>query len=1130
MTFLPPFFQRSLILSSIFLPFQAAVADPSWSQLGPGLEVSALAQPSKKTSGKRFTKLDGTALGLEFHNQLDPPNIKNYLLSGAGLTVGDIDGNGLPDLFLVSQDGPNKLFHQIAPWKFEDVTTQSGIKDLKTWGAGAAFVDIDNDKDLDLYVCNKGAFDEIYLNRGDGTFTGGTIGKGDASLRAPTMVAFADYDLDGDLDFYRTETRLLSIKELFKGKIHLVKDENGDWQPDPRYKGEFEMIDGSPWELGTQDHFYQNRGTPENPLNFKEVTLSSGIKRSRDHGLAAVWWDFNNDRYPDLYISNDFQTPDRLYRNNRDGTFSEVIGDCMPYTSWNSMGSDFADINNDGWFDYLSTDMSATTHFKQKTMMGAMSATGYLLDHLEPRQYMRNAMQVNTGTGKFIDTAFFSGLDSTDWTWAGNFGDLDNDGFEDAYFTNGIERNVQDSDTNLEMEQARKAGRTFEELHKIFLKGPRHAENNLAFRNLGTLKFENSTQDWGLDHLSVSHGALLVDLDRDGDLDIIVNNMNDPVGVFRNDSQEHNGILVSLVGTKSNSFGLGACLTAHLPDGQKLSRFVTSSRGYMSGAEAITHFGTGMHEKISSLHILWPGGAEQTISNLNSGRHYRVTESQGTPAPPLATAKPLFASPKNTLGITFRHQENDYNDFAAQPLLPNRLSRFGPALAAGDVNGDKLPDLYFGGAAGSPGKLYLQTKDGRYSTKRLPISHAHAHHEDVDACFFDVDQDNDLDLYVVSGGASKPDRDKSYQDRLYLNDGTGNFGTLAPLPPLANSGSCVASCDFDGDGDLDLFVGSRHVPKQYPTGPKSSLLINNGGKFTPTDSPANNAGMVTGALWADIDLDKDPDLIVATEWGPVMIFENTPEGLIDATKNSGLANLTGWWTSLASGDFDRDGDLDLLAGNFGHNTKYHVDAEHPATLFASDFGGQGQLQLVEAQHKEGRLLPVRGRSCSTSAMPHLLKNAPSYTAFASKTLTELYSSQALKNAMKFEANTLSSMIFINDGKGHFKANSLPTLAQLSPVMSIAVVDFDRDGILDAALGQNFNDAQRETGRMNAGLNVILKGTGKGTFTEFWPLESGLQSRNNTRKVIVLDLNQDQKPDLLFGNNNEVPTLHFNQSK
>ena len=1073
-----------------------------------------------------FKKIEGPEIGIQFHNQLNDENIKNYLLSGAGLTVGDFDKNGLPDLFLVSQDGPNKLFRQTSPWNFEDVTISAGIQDTKSWGSGAAFVDIDNDGDLDLFVCNKGNSDEIYMNQGDGTFKGGFVGGSKNSLRAPTMVAFADFDRDGDLDFYRTATRLVQLNEIFDGKVLTQTDDNGIVRAHPSQADQFVMIDGLPRELGTYDRLFRNDGISEGGMpKLVDVTRKSGIKIEREHGLAAVWWDYNDDGWPDLYVSNDFHTPDHLYRNNGDSTFTEVTEEALAYTSWNSMGSDFSDINNDGLFDYLSTDMSATTHYKQKTMMGAMIDTAWFLDNLEPRQYMRNVMHVNTGTGKFVDVAFHAGIDSTDWTWAAVFGDLDNDGFEDVFFTNGIERNVQDSDQSIRLQQAGLKGATTDELRKIFLDSPRFKEKNLAFKNLGNFKFDNQSEGWGLDDETVSHGAILSDIDRDGDLDVVVNNMNDPVGIYMNTSKnsKENSLLISLIGNESNYYGLGSRLTLKMSNGQVMNRIVTSSRGYMSGAEPVTHFGwLSSWEEPEELTIHWPSGHRQTLNNLEGGWHYQISENVDTKKreAELVSDNSLFQKVDDALGIRFEHKENFYDDFKSQPLLPNRLSRFGPALALGDIDGDGDKDVFLGAARDRESAIFMQN-NGQFERVACPILKSDQIYEDVDAIWLDVDNDGDSDLYVVSGGASQPAGHDDYQDRLYLNNGKGNLSKApeSAIPNLKFSGSRVAADDFDQDGDLDLFVGSRFVPGRYPTDPESALLINQGGQFSRLDSPVNSSGMVTDAKWSDIDGDKRPDLIVATEWGPVRVYQNKENGFHETTKIVGLEKYSGWWNCVIATDIDKDGDLDIIAGNFGTNTKYKASIKKPATLFASDFGENGTLQLVEAKFKEGRLLPVRGRSCSTTAMPHLLKRVPTYSSFASKTINEIYTPQAIDKSKKLEINTLESMVFRNNGSGEFIAEPLPFLSQMAPIMDLDFADLDGDGSNDIIVAQNFNAAQRETGRMNAGLGVVVSFKSDKTFSEIWPKMSGYHTRADSRRILIEDFGNDGTFEVLLGQNN-----------
>lgn len=1077
--------------------------------IGPVMALDLAAQNIRQTplrsksvaSAGMMTRMDPSVTGIKFRNELKDEHIKNYLLLGAGLTIGDYDANGLPDLFLCSQDGGNKLFRQVSPWKFEDVTKDAGITDQNGWSSGAAFVDVDNDGDLDLFVCNKGNHNELYRNQGDGTFKGGYVRQENPASAAPTMAAFSDYDRDGDLDLYLTRTRLLSLQEMFGYKIGLVKGDDGQLKPHPQYGDEFEVIDGLPRELGGRDQLFENVGVTESGIpKFVEATEKSGIVQAREHGLAAVWWDANNDDWPDLYVSNDFHTPDHIYLNQQDGTFKEVTGEAVPYTSWSSMGSDFADINNDGLIDYLSTDMSATTHFKQKTMMGAMVDTAWLLDNLEPRQYMRNVMLVNSGTGKFLECAQYGGIDSTDWTWAAIFGDLDNDGWEDVFFTNGIERNVNDSDLSQRMNELKNKGAGFAELQRVMAATARHTEKNLAFRNDRNLTFSDTSAQWGLDLNSVSHGAVFTDLDRDGDLDLVINNMNDPIAVYRNDIANGNAVLVSLEGSKSNRFGLGARVVAKSPQGVH-TRIVSSSRGYMSGVEPVVHIGIGDSETIESMVVHWPSGVTQTIHEVKAGMHYTISEPTDRKIVRIAEIEKnvaLFSDISGQCGVDFVHQENEYDDFSDQPLLPNRMSRFGPALAVGDCNGDQLEDFYVGGAAGQSGNLYLQNKGGNFDELEVPAFKVDAAHEDTGATFVDFDGDGDLDLYVVSGGASKAENDAHYGDRLYLNNGKGAYvrAVESALPVVSASGSSAVAADFDRDGDQDLFVGSRFVPKQYPKSSPSSLIING-------DSPKLQSlelGLVTAAAWADVDGDEWVDLLVTTEWGSPVLLHNDQGKLEETTVEAGLSGHHGWWNGIAAADLDHDGDVDFVASNFGLNTKYHASKENPVFLYAGDFGSGGALQIVEAAKKEGKILPVRGKSCSTGAMPHLAKRFPTYRSFARASLMEIYSPERIAGALKLEVTTLASMVFLNDGKGHFEARRLPGLAQLAPGFGIVLRDFDGDGNIDCVMGQNFYHPQRETGRMNAGLSVYLKGDGAGGFEAVWPRESGLQFRDDSRNV------------------------------
>ncbi|MGJ8695764.1 MAG: FG-GAP-like repeat-containing protein [Verrucomicrobiaceae bacterium] len=1084
---------------------------PAWELVSPLVEVRPLAE--RTGSGEGFVRISGDESGIDFENKLEEENVRNYLLNGAGMAVADYDQDGLPDLFLVCQDGPNKLYRQVAPWKFEDVTTGVGILDQEAWGSGATFADMDNDGHLDLIVCNKGKANEFYQSDGKGRFIGGLFTLAEPGNASPTIAAPADYDRDGDLDLYIASNRLLHFSKVIGDSMEITQDASGRRRVPPPHDQHAQYNEGNILiELGTPDLLVRNDGgEPGQPPKLGSVAYrESGMSAAREHGLAAVWFDVNNDLWPDLYVSNDFSTPDHLYLN-KGGSFDDVIGEMVAYTSFYSMGSDFADVNNDGHFDYFTTDMSSTTHYKQKTMMGPMENSAWFLDNLEPRQQMRNVLHVNTGTGKMLATEYFSHLDSTDWTWSALFGDLDNDGFEDLYITNGMERNIQNADMAQVSVEMIRAGASDEEVQRHLRSAPRLAEKNLAFRNEGDLHFEDVSDEWGLVQETVSHGAVLADLDRDGDLDIVANGMNEPLLLLRNDSAGGNAVLVSLVGKRSNRFGLGARITAYVGDGQH-TRMMTAARGYASSGEPVAHLGLGEHEVIDRLVIQWPSGAVQTLEEVEVNRHYRVSEPDDapkSPAPakglPEPSAEATFVEvTANESGLDFVHEENEFNDFSIQPLLPNKLSHFGPALASGDLNGDGLVDIFVGGAAGSAGQIFLQKSGGVFERKECAALVADAVSEDVDAVVFDADGDGDADLYVVSGGNRVESGHVSYRDRLYLNDG-GEF-VAGALPDLRESGGAVAAADVDQDGDLDLFVGSRIVPQNYPLAPLSRVLLNDGkGGFV---SGQEISGMVTDARFVDVDGDSWEDLVLTQEWGCISIWRNVEGELRNIDATTGLAAHTGWWNGLGVGDIDGDGDPDFVATNFGVNNKYHATPTEPALLLVADFGGEGRVNLVEAIHEEGKVFPVRGKSCSTNAMPFLAKKFPTYHDFALADINQIYDTALKGEALELSATTLESQVVMNNGDGTFALKPLPGWAQLSPAFGSVLSDFNKDGHLDLVLAQNFFHPQRETGRMNSSLNLYLKGDGAGNFTAVSPIESGLNTRDDSRNMLLVPVGDE----------------------
>jgi hypothetical protein len=1059
----------------------------------PNLKVIPFASRSGTGERMTFTAIPASESGLVVENPYNDPAMwgEHYAefqggAIGTGLALGDVDGDGLVDIYVVNKIGPNKLFRQISPFKFVDITDQAGVGGpVDAWKTGATMADVNNDGFLDIYVCRFNAPNLLYLNDGHGHFKESAHAAGIDLVAGSVVGAFEDYDRDGFLDLF-----------VVTNVLDMNRSPNGE-----------------------TSHLFHNRGDG----TFEDVSVKAGISQEKSRAHSASWFDYNGDGWPDLYEASDFTPADHFYRNNGDGTFTDVLAEAVPHTPWFSMGSDSADINNDGLVDFIVADMAATTHFKSKVAMGDMGGLVTHMDTLVTPQYMKNAVFLNSGTDRFLEVAKMTGLSSTDWTWSLRFEDLDNDGWVDLHVTNGMVRNFINSDLlatakNLQSPQ---------EMIALFKGSPLENEMNLCYRNDKNLHFTKVQKEWGLDHLGISFGSAFADLDNDGDLDLVYVNYEGNVSLYRNDCPATNhSIIVQLKGTKSNSYGVGAQVFAKTAQGLQ-TRQLTIARGALSSSEPVMHFGLGTSTEVESLEVRWPSGEVQTFKNLAGGNRYIITEPAGVAKlPPAIKGRPLdhglMREQARDIGIDYVNTERDFNDMTRQSLLPNRMNTLGGGIAWGDANGDGFADIFFAGGAGSPSALYLADGHGHFkrSTEAQPWD-GHPEREAMSALWIDVNGDGALDLMVSMGGVESDKGSDALRNRLYLNDGKGHFteapATQMPNPPVSSSVVCAA--DYNRDGTMDVFVGGRVVPGEYPTAPESMLLENRHGVLVDVTDQAcpvlRHCGMVTAALWTDADGDGRLDLLVAGEWMTLRLFHNNGDGTFtETTAAAGFDRQSGWWNSLIAADLNGDGAIDYIAGNVGLNTKYHASEERPVTLYYGDFEGSGKKEIVEGEYEGDKLYPVRGRSCSSRAMPSLKGKFPTFHDFGAALLPEIYSPEKLGQALRMSANELASGVFMNDGHGHFTFHPLPRLAQTSPIFGMTAVDMTGDGNVDLVIAQNFNGPQVETGRFDGGLGLLLVGDGKGDFRPAMPPESGLAIVGEGRGLAVGDWNRDGWPEFV----------------
>lgn len=1086
---------------------------------------------------------------ITFNNLLQENAVMNgfnyeYLYNGAGVSVGDLNGDDLPDLYFAANLIGNQLYLNKGNLVFEDITQKAGIKGNDGLHQGTTMVDVDADGKLDIYVCKSGSFkdpdkrrNELYINQGNDE-NGIPIFKEEGKkygLDLPhysTQASFFDYDRDGDLDLFLINHN--TLPQQVQERMETLRFEKSDL---------------------TSDRLFRNDNDTFIDVSDEAGIINDGIS----FGLGIAIGDLNNDGWADIVVGQDYTAKDRLYLNQRDGTFKEIMNDAAGHIATYSMGNDIADFNNDGWLDFIAVDMVSEDNYGIKASMSGMNPDqfNFLVDEGFHHQYMYNTLQLNNGNFAeknipvFSDIASMVGVSSTDWSWGPLFFDMDNDGDKDLFISNGIKRDFRNVDyirykNQKEAELSGLLAKASDNLKAMMQRQfvtdmlnqmPPRKKTNYFYENQGGLSFVKKNQQWAMDKMTASNGAAYADLDNDGDLDIITNNMDEKAFIYRNNSREMglgNYLKIKLIGSEKNKDGIGARVTLTTKNGTQIyEQYLT--RGFQSSSDKTIHFGLGEATAVTELTITWADGKTQTLQPniINQTITLNYAEAQNS-APQQQAIDPVFETITAQTNLNHLAQENAYDDFKKESLLPHKMSEEGPALAIADVNQDGLDDFYIGGAKDYAAKLYIQNTAGNFEPSSLTTFQKDRAYEDVDAVFFDADQDGDLDLYVVSGSNEFAANTPFYQDRIYLNEG-GEFTRInAPFDKNAwVSGSVVRPYDFDADGDLDLFVGGRQQPGQYPNSGSSLLLRNDSEKdnisFTQIENPGlDTIGMVTDAIWANVQGDKKSELVLVGEWMPITVLEVNNDGLIQNAPIT-IENSRGWWFSIAIADFDEDGDMDLVAGNLGENSKYQASLSKPFQIHTKDFDETGSLDIVLSYHQEGEEYPLRGRECSSNQMPFIKKKFPNYHEFASATLDEVYGEDNLETALHYKATNFATSYFENLGNGQFKMDPLSSLAQISTVRKIITNDVNNDGHLDLTLLGNLYGFEVETPRQDAGYGLFLEGRGDGTFIPKMPYESGLYVNGEVVDAQLISI-KDKEAILIAKNNNFIQLVGKSKSK
>lgn len=1077
--------------------------------------------------GQLFTLLTPKETGVYFNNSIstnDSINLMNYeyLYNGGGVGIGNFNNDSLPDIIFTGNLKQSAIYVNKGSLQFKDITATSGINTKGKWCTGVSVIDINFDGLDDIYICvggmgNKSTFPNLlYINQGDSTFTEEAASYGLADSGESIQSVFFDYDLDGDLDMYLLtgggfENSAISARPILT---------NGRGRNTDRlYRNDFNDALG---------HSF-----------FTNVSQEAGIS-IEGFGLGISVFDANNDKWPDVYVSNDYLSHDLLYVNNQDGTFTEKAAEYFGHTSHFSMGNDIADIDNDGLLDLITMDMLPENHSRRKLMSGASSYDFFqmALNYGYGHQHMRNMLQHNKGNGHFSEIGQLAGIDRTDWSWAPLMADFDHDGYNDIYITNGFGKDVTDMDFVKYREKKISAFSNTEHLTKKVLdclaQRPAIILSNYIYKNEGDLTFLNKTSSWGLEHASISNGAAYADLDVDGDLDLIVSNIDQPAFIYKNNiiqqkKESANYIQIKLTGTNLNPNSIGTTVTLYTGDNLQ-TKYNQPVRGFQSTINTKLHFGLKNIKNIDSLKVVWPDDKTIVKTNIKANQLLELNYKDAVFEKDNSTDKVAFVFNKDSIS-DYIHEDKAHNDYRIQPLLTHGFSNQGPGMAVGDVNSDGLEDLFIGGSYGNNSTLLVQDKKGAFNKIEIADSELY---EDLGALFFDANGDGLQDLYVVSGGSERYKGHKAYEDRLYLNDPmqVGAY-TRAVLPEMLTSTATVVGGDYDNDGDIDLFIGGRVIPSEYPLAPRSYILQNNSGVFTDvTDSVCpelKNIGMVTAAVWTDFDNDFKLDLVVVGEYMPITTFKGNGKKLIKSTHKNGLTKSHGLWNSIIADDFDNDGDIDFIAGNLGLNSSFKATKENPLELHYADFDNNGSIDPILSLYEEGEYYPTASLDQLTKQLSILKKQILYYNTFSKSSTADILDLLGNKKYATLQSEELKSSYIENLGNNNFSISPLPVEAQIAPVNGILSEDINLDGLLDVLLvGNNYN-TEVTFGRYDASIGTVLINQGNGDFSTLKSKDSNFEVIGAAKSIVRLDINDKESLVIIGRNNRALATFVFKRN-